>query len=185
MTTKRLKAKGYSTREQFTSAINEIATLQTQLRNEEARRDKLIQRVQERYRERIDTAADAIDNRLALAEAYASEHRDEVIPAGRQTGETELAHYGFREHPPTLATLNSRWTWETVLAAVKRAFGARFVRTSEVLAKDEIKVALTDEQLAGVGLRLRTKETFGVTPKLDDAATEKAHSTGSGQGGAA
>ncbi len=132
-----------------------------------------IQRVQDEYGPEIDQATLQIEQRLALCEAYATAHRDEVIPTGRQTGETELATFGFRQHPPALKTLNRKWTWEAVLDAVKRTFGAdRYVKTEEVLSKETLKASLTEEQLASVGLRLETRESFGVTPKVDGGVTE-------------
>lgn len=169
----RLKTKGFASAEQFLGAIDSIATLQTELRIHEARRDRLIQRVQERYRERIDATAAEIDHLLALAEAYADGHRAEVIPAGRQTGETALAVYGYRVHPPSLAPITKKTTWTSIVEAVKKAFPDRFVKTTEALRKDEIRAALLPEQLAMLGMRIIEKETFGVTPKLDDADTEK------------
>ena len=171
----RLKSTGFSTRAQFTGAIDEIAQLQTKLRLLTAKRDKALQRVQEEYGPDIDQATLHMEQRLTLCEAYATANRDDVIPAGRQTGETEMATFGFRQHPPALKTLNRKWTMDAVIEAVKRAFGAdRFVKTEEILVKEAIKAQLTEEQLASVGLRVEIRETFGVTPKVEDAVTEKA-----------
>lgn len=172
--TKRLTATGLTSREQFFTAVDEIATLQTKRRILEAKRDKRLQAIQDECAPEIEAATDAIEQRLALAEAYAMTHRDEVLAPGRQSGETELAAYGFRQHPPALKTLNRKWTWETVLEAVKRRWNDRFIRVTEELSKDGLKAELSEAELAEVGCRLESMETFGVTPKVDGGEVEQA-----------
>lgn len=170
----RIKTKALASREEFTVAIDEIAMCQTKLRAIEARRDARIQAVQDEFGPQIEPLQLTIDAKLALTEAYALAHRDEVIPPGRQSGETQLAAYGFRQHPAALKPLNRKWTWESILEALKRRYGARFVRVEEAPAKDEIKSALGDGELADVGLRLEVRESFGVTPKVDGGEPETA-----------
>jgi phage host-nuclease inhibitor protein Gam len=173
MKTKRLNPKGLASREEFTAVVDEIAVLQTTQRALEARRDALIQRVQERYRERIDTAAGAIEHRLAQAEAYAREHRAELL-GDRQTGETELATYGFRGHPPALVPLNKKFTWADIITKVKEAFGRKFIRVEESVDKDALRTSIDEAKLEPLGLKIRRTESFGVTPKVDGGETAKA-----------
>jgi phage host-nuclease inhibitor protein Gam len=111
---------------------------------------------------------------LSMADAYAQTHRDELFPGTEKTADTELASYGFRLHPPALKALNRKWSTAAILEAVKRAFGGRYVATEEKIQKDILKAELSEQQLATVGLRLEQAETFGVTPKVDEAVTEAA-----------
>lgn len=171
---KRITATGLGTRAEFEAAVNETAHLQTRLRLLEAKRDRKIQAIQEEYAKEIDPLSEEIDALVSRAQAYAETHRDELFRDGLKSAETELATYGFRVGNPTLKTLNKKWTWETVLAAVKRKFRGDYIRTTEELAKDELKSRLTDAELAEVGCRIEQRETFGITPKVDGAETEKA-----------
>jgi phage host-nuclease inhibitor protein Gam len=170
--TTRLKANSIATKAQFLGCVDQIATLQTRLRLLAAKRDKQIQRVQDEYQPEISGAEEQMQSLLAQVERYAEQHREELFPGKEKSADTELASYGFRIHPPALKTLNRKWTWDAVTEAVKRSFGGRFIKTEEKLVKDSLKAELSEEQLATVGLRLESPETFGVTPKVDAAKTE-------------
>jgi phage host-nuclease inhibitor protein Gam len=170
----RLKANNLTTKAQFLSCVDTIAVQQTRLRMLTAKRDKHIQRIQDEYQPEIAGTEEEMQTLLVQAERYAETHREELFPGKEKTAETELASYGFRLHPPALKPLNRKWTWDAVLAAVKRSFDGRFVKTEEKLVKDSLKAELSEGQLATVGLRLEQPETFGVTPKVDGAQTEAA-----------
>lgn len=165
MTTTRLKASSFATRAEFDSAMDTIATLQVRLRILEGKRDKDIQRARDAHAPEIDAASDQLKATLALAEKYAAEHRAEICPPGRKSNESALAVFGFRLGNPTLKTLSKRWTWESVLEAVRTKFKGRFVRTKEELDKDALKAQLDDEQLASVGCRIEQREDFYVEAK--------------------
>lgn len=169
----RLKSTTFATRSEFLAAIDQIARTQTALRTVTARRDKAIQSVQEQYQGAIEEHEAEQQRLLAAADAYAQTHRDELFTGAEKTAETELATYGFRLHPPALKPLNRKWSAASILDAVKRAFGTRYVATEEKIQKELLKADLSEEQLATVGLRLEQTETFGVTPKVDGAATEQ------------
>lgn len=149
-----------------------IATLQTRIRLIEAKRDKAIQRAQAEYQDVIEQSEEQMQSLLAQADAYAQTHRDELFPGVEKTADTELASYGFRLHPPALKPLNRKWSASAILDAVKRAFAGRYIAVEEKIQKDVLKAELNEQQLAAVGLRLEQTETFGVTPKVDDAITE-------------
>lgn len=155
----------------FTAAVNEVAELTVRLRALEARRDAALQAVRERHEPDIRAAADRRDALMALAEAFAQDRREELFPAAAKSGECELATFGLRLGNPTLKLLSRRWTWDTVLAAVRNAFGDGFLRVKTELDKDAVKAALGDkpEDLAAVGMRIEQSEAFWVEPK--DVAT--------------
>lgn len=161
----RLKASSFSHRSEFDAAVDQIATLQVKLRILEAKRDKDIQRARDAHGAAIDEVATQLKATLSLAERYAVDHRDEIVPPGRKSSESALAVFGFRLGNPTLKTLNKRWTWDGVLEAVRSRFNGRFIRTSEAVDKDALKAQLSDEQLAGVGCRIEQREDFFVEAK--------------------
>ncbi len=166
----RLKATTYTTRAQFDAACNEIAVLEVQLRQQTALRDQHLQQIRDQFGPMIDDLTEERDAKVALAEKYAETHRAELFPAARKSGETPLSNYGFRTGNPTLALLNRKWSWASVLEAVKAAFPKRYVRQTEAVDKDAIKAQLTAEQLATVGLRVTQSEAFYIEAKDQPAA---------------
>jgi len=163
--TTRIKATGYTHRHEFDVAVDKIATLQVALRILEGKRDKDIQRARDAHAEQIESTSAELKGLAVLAEKYADEHRGEICPPGRKSNESALAVFGFRLGNPTLKTLNKRWTWESVIEAVRSRFAGRFIRTKEELDKDALKAQLTDEQLASVGCRIEQREDFFIEAK--------------------
>lgn len=171
----RLKASSatFTHRAEFDAAIDSIATLQVRLRILEGKRDKALQHVRDDYGPAIDSVTDELKTLVVLAEKFAETHRDEVCPPGRKSNESALAVFGFRLGNPTLKPLNKRWTWASVLDAVRAKFKGRFVRTKEELDKEALKAQLDDAQLATVGCRIEQREDFFVEAK-DRAGAEAA-----------
>lgn len=171
----RLKATTFATRAGFEDAVNDVARLQTQLRKLEASRDAQIQKAQEHNRDQIDTLKAEIADLLRSCEKYASANRAELFTGERKTAETELAVYGITLGKPAVVPLSRRWTWEQVVKAIQqrgKAFADRYLRTKLEPVKDALKAQLDDAQLAEIGLRISQSESFGITPKLDDAEKE-------------
>jgi phage host-nuclease inhibitor protein Gam len=168
MSMARVKAEGFTTREEFEAAVDIIARKEIQRRKLEAERDRRIQDVQAQHNPAIDAVRGEIDTLATKAEAYATEHREELITAGKQGAETPLARYGFRWGNPTLALLSTRWKWEAVIESLKRNGLSAFVRTKEDADKDMLKTQLSEADLAANGMRIRQSETFWVEPKTDE-----------------
>ena len=168
----RLKASSFSTIAEFTDAVDRIAELQVKLRSAEARRDAEIQTVRDRHEPSVEKIGGELQSLLVLAEKFAETRRAELFPTVKKSADTALACFGFRIGNPTLKLLNRKWSWESVLEAVKRSFPGQFVRLSEAVDKDALKVQLTDEQRAEVGCRIDQVETFFVEAK--DQATKEA-----------
>ena len=163
--TSRLKATSFSTRAEFTSALDEIAGLQVELRTIEAERDNEIQAVRDMFARDLEKRTAKLKSLIVLADKYAETHRDELFPTKLKSAETPLANYGFRIGNPTLCLLNRKWSWEGVLNAVKAAFRGQYVRTTEAVDKDALKRDLSPEQLATIGCRIDQAETFYVEAK--------------------
>lgn len=163
----RVKAEGFDTREAFEAAVDRIAKLEVQRRKQESNRDIQIQQVQEHHNPAIDAIKEEIDGLMAKADAYAKEHRSELLPPGRQGAETPLANFGFRWGNKTLVLLSNRWSWESVIDSLRKAGLAGFIRTKEEVAKDAAKDELSERVLAEHGMRIKQSETFWVEPKTD------------------
>jgi phage host-nuclease inhibitor protein Gam len=166
----RIKAEGFATRAEFDAAVDLIARREVERRKLEAERDKRIQDVQARHNPEIDSIGEEIDALMAKADAYAKEHRDELLPPGKQGAETPLALFGFRWGNKALALLSSRWSWEKVIASLRASGLAGLVRTKEEVDKDLAKSELSESVLAQHGMRIKQSETFWVEPKTDTAA---------------
>lgn len=170
----RIKAKSFTTREQFDAAVDLIATLQVSLRSAEAERDAEIQAVRDDHAEVIDDLKARLEAQAVLAEKYAEEHRGELLPAGRKSAETALATFGWRTGNPTLVLASKKWSWEAVLTAVKELFPGRFVRTVEEVDKEAIKTQLGPDQLPLVGVKISQKEPFFIEAKEQPSAAKAA-----------
>jgi len=168
MATRRLKTSGFETRSEFEQALNDIASMSVDIRKIEADRDMEVQEVIEGYNDDIQAVQKLVKGQLALAEKYALAHRKELLPEDKKSGETSLARFGFRMGLPTLATLNRKWTWETVINALRSQSLEQFIVTKHTPDKDAMKAHLDKEKLAAVGCRIKQAESFWVEAKLDE-----------------
>lgn len=167
---KRIKSTGFETRNEFDAAMDDIAAMTVELRKLEAERDEKVQAVQEQFNDDIRDVKQKIRGLAAQGEKYALAHRADVLIDGKKSGETSLAVFGFRTGQPTLVTLNRKWTWTTVIEALRSQSLEQFIKTKETPDKDALKAHLADEQLASVGCRVRQTESFWVEPKLEESA---------------
>lgn len=162
---KRIKATSFTTRAEFEAACNQAAELDVQIRAAEAARDRAIQAVRDEHEPLIQSLKQRRDAIATLSDKYAETHRGELFPAAKKSAESGLAHYGFRRGNPTLKLLNKKWSWESVLIAVKAAFPGRFVRQVEEVDKEALKAQLDETQLASVGCKIGQAEAFYIEPK--------------------
>lgn len=169
MATRRLKTSGFETRAEFEQALNDVAAMSLDVRKMEADRDMEVQEIIEGYNDDILAVKKLVKGQLALAEKYALAHRKEVLGEDKKSGETSLARYGFRTGQPTLVTLNRKWTWETVMEALRSQSLEQFIKTKQTPDKDAMKAHLDEEKLAAVGCRIKQSEAFWVEPKLEES----------------
>lgn len=72
---------------------------------------------------------------------------------------------GFRTNPPKVIQLNKKFTVKTSLELLQKIFEDKYVRSKVEINKDSILTdysagSLSDDKLAGVGLRIDQDETF-------------------------
>jgi len=164
----RLKpAPDITTATEFAAVLDTIA--QDQLAREQALLDmeSEINIVRERYEPVTRTLGDRISSAVLRAEKFATVNRESLF-GKLKSASTALTLYGFRLGQPTLKLLNKKWSWETVIAALKANDLAQFVVTKETPDKDGMKAQLSDEQLACVGTRIDQVESFFVEPKREE-----------------
>ena len=160
------KTKSIETLNQFNTAVDEIALLQVCIIEIEVKRDKEIHAVKDKYKGDLEALETKRDLKLKLAEEFADENREEVIPKGMKSGETAQGVYGFRQSSK-LAALRGKWNEEKILEAIKSEHGARFVRIEETVDKEKLREELNDTELAAVGLRVSQSDKFFVDPKAE------------------
>lgn len=195
---KRLKAQPIADRAEFLALVAEIAALEAESRAHAALRDIEIAAITAKHEGDIAPLAEKIKGKLALVEAYAEEHRAELLPKDAKSAKTEAATYGWRVGNRTVK-LMSRVTEADAISALKQLGLGAYVRTEEAVAKnlilcdcedDKHLIAATLEQgepvmkdgavvtrtvpLQNVGLKITQAETFFIEPASADANTVKA-----------
>lgn len=159
----RIKAPVIATRAEFLAAVDELARIEVELRQQEAERDELIQAVRDRISPFIDLLLEERTRLILSAEKYAAACRDELLPGKTKSAETPLATYGFRTGLPTLKTLKG-WTWTKVLGALRAKRWRKLIRVKYEPNKDAIK-RLPAARLAEIGCQIEQAEAFFVEPK--------------------
>ena len=169
MATKKMRAETFGSVDEFRAAVNLIAKQVLAIRKEELARDKEVQKILDERNKTIEQMKTEAAGMLALCDAYAKDHRDEVFPKGTKTGETELCQYFLRLGAPSLKPLSGKWKESDILAAAKADPAWKsFVRVKESLDKDAVKdAAFDDAELAAHGLRIAQTERLTVEPKVE------------------
>jgi phage host-nuclease inhibitor protein Gam len=197
-TTKRLKAQPITDRAEFLALVAEIAALEAESRAHAALRDIEIAAITAKHEGDIAPLAEKIKGKLALVEAYAEEHRAELLPKDAKSAKTEAATYGWRVGNRTVKFM-SRVSEAQAISALKQLGLGAYVRTEEAVAKNLILCDCEDDvhliaaflengqpvvkagavvtrtvPLANVGLKITQAETFFIEPASADANTVKA-----------
>lgn len=188
--TKRIKAPSLPDEKSFVAVVDHAARTQTQIALIVAQRERAIQRVQATYAERLEPLETELKQAVSLAEKYADEHRDELLPKDRKSAETGLATFGFRLGNPTVRIIG-KVKEEVILAllATRKLFD--FIRTKQELDRDRILASYrksdgvlllaeaTDDKPesviapAALGLSIGQKETFYIEPKVESGEPAK------------
>lgn len=169
MATKKMRAEGFGSLDEFRECVDGIADHIIEQRKLELERDRKVQKILDEYGPKIKSHEDTATALLALADAYAKAHREDVFPKGTKTSETSLCTYYLRLGTPALKPLNSKWKEADIIAAAKTdPVWKKFVRVKETLDKDGLKDAgFADADLAFHGLRITQTERLTVEPKVN------------------
>lgn len=200
--TNRMKPSPLATRAEYLETVAELATLETTKRRILAERDAAIQRVTLDFAARLAPITERIKGKFALAEAYAEEHRAELLPPDAKSVKTTLATFGWRKGNRKVV-LMSRVSEEDAIAKLKALRLDGYVRLKEEVARDAILDACTDDKtlcrhvcdpvgnpvfrdgsiavmedvaLSAAGLKIAQTDDFYIDPNSDEAKT--LHATG-------
>lgn len=157
--------------DQLLTTIDDIARLEVSIRALEAKRDAAVQLVRTEHDKRIEEDKVRLKSLMKLAANYSGANRPSLFKMAKSAF-SALARFGFRSGNPTVKALNKKCTEEFILGKLK-ALG-KYIRTVEVIDKELIHAdykaeKLTDAQLADMGLRIDSGETFFVESKADDS----------------
>lgn len=185
----RIKAPTLGSHGEFLALVNELAQLEIEQRTLAAQRDARLAAIEAEFDAQLAPITEKIKGRVALAAAYAREHRTELLAKDAKSARTTLATYGWRTGNRTVALLG-HYTTETVIARLKQTGLGRFIRTREEIARDAILAMSRNGKtvtlhaaapgrrprhiaLARAGLRITQAETFYVEPHAATAETLK------------
>lgn len=98
-----------------------------------------------------------VEEREQALARFAEAHKDSLFkkPKSRELSFGEL---GFRSSTSTVL-LNRQWTWAKVLETLKQKRLGKFIRTKHEVDKEGVRV-LSDKRLEGVGLKVKSEDTF-------------------------
>lgn len=154
---------------QLNETVDEIARLEVQKRRLEADRDKAVQDVLAKHDLKIEEIAAQIKSLASMAGIYCKAMREAVF-GKLKSAASALTRFGLRDGTPKLCLLSRKDTWEQVAEKLKEKHPGKFIRTVEEVDKEAIKAAkFSAAELAELGLRMDSTETFFVDPKSDDA----------------
>ncbi|BCU76020.1 host-nuclease inhibitor Gam family protein [Luteolibacter sp. LG18] len=163
------KLPAIETTEDLHATVDKVAVLEAEKRGLEAARDIDLQKVRTKHDAQIEEKGTLIKALTNLCATYCKAKKASLF-GKLKSAASALARFGIREGTPALCLLNKNHTWETVLARLKDRGLTEYVRVVEEIDKEKLKGAkLTEAQLAELGLRVDTKESFFIESKSDDA----------------
>ncbi len=170
MASKRIKIQPIHSTAEAVEIIDEIARNEIEAQKLEIELKRKIQALQDKFGPEIEEARGVIDGLMARVAPYIEDHGGEMFKPGQKEGETALAKFGIRMGNPTVGKLKG-WTWEDVIAALKGdKEWAYLVRVKEDVAKEMVKVKMTEEAtLKRFGMKVTQSESAWVTPKVEAA----------------
>ncbi len=136
------------------------------------KRDKKLLELRDEFDPEINRLNKQMESNVIRAEKYATIHRETLFGKLKSTS-SSLTTYGFRLGNDTLALLNRKWSWDSVIAAIKSKGLEGFIITKEAPDKDAIKLQLDDAARAEIGTRIVKNESFFIEPKRDLADPQR------------
>lgn len=170
----RIKAKTttFTSRRDFENAVDKAAALQLKLETDIAEFNQRKSAEDKAFKSRVKLANAKLNELVTQCESYAAHHRDELL-GEKQTGETKLARFGYRQSPGIVKTLNSKWTLGKAVQALKDAGKMACVKVTESLDKQAVKRQLSEPEMAEFGLRIDAPEEFGIEAKRAEETPAK------------
>lgn len=153
---------GIQTAAQFNEIVDQIAKEQLDIEADTAQYNAEKAAADKSFKLAKKEREASINNKLALAETYATEHRDTLL-GDKQTSGTASAKFGFRKSS-ALKPLSSKWTMAKVIDTLKAAGKLGCVKVSETLDKPTVLKTIPEPELPEYGLRKEHREDFWIEP---------------------
>lgn len=144
--------------EQANETLREIAELQRILAVAEAALNGKIDGWKAAARDKAVPLQAKLAELEKAVQVYAEYNRQEIFTE-RKSVVLSFGSFGFRSS--TALKTMSKWTWEKVLTTLKSLGGKGAVRIKEEVNRETLS-AWEDDELAAVGVRRETKETFWI-----------------------
>jgi phage host-nuclease inhibitor protein Gam len=166
-------------RDEAEGCMHDLAAAVNNQRKLSARRDAEVLVINRKYEASLAQCASFIAARTDQLRAWAEANPDE-FPKGRKSIDFVTGILGFRRGTPKLALLSRAWTWEKVLAQLKKLCWSHFVRVKEEVDKDSILSAYSnpdnipaylDEDFKRFGVKVVQDESFFIEPNLTEPET--------------
>ena len=166
----------FSSIQDVENGLYEIAKRDAEVAKMEARMNQKINSIKEKFDEESRQLRSESDMLRSEVAAFCIKNKSEFIK--ERTKNFTIGSIGFRTNPPKVQLLNRKYNLKTAIELIKRVFDGSYVRTKEEIDKETIladysQKKLTDEQLAGVGLKVDQDESFFLDVKWEELQTEK------------
>jgi phage host-nuclease inhibitor protein Gam len=167
----------FSSMTDIENGLFEVAKREAQVAKMEAQMNARINTIKEKFDDETRALRAEADLLRSDIEAFCIKNKFEFEKV--RSKECSIGTVGFRTNPPKVMMLNRKYNIKTVLELLKRVFPGTYVRTKEDMNRDTIladysQKKITDEQLAGVGLKIDQEESFFIDVKWEKLESEKA-----------
>lgn len=161
--------------EEVEKLLLEYAKLESFLTETEADLNRKLQSVRDEYAKITANQAARYNQIKTDIQQYALSQKHEFDKS--RSREFPYAKLGFRYGKHKVSLLNRKYNWDIVIELVKKLFGSDYIRQKEELNKEQIlsnyaEQKLTDQQIAGCGIKIEQDETFFIDLKWDQLSKE-------------
>jgi len=158
------------------SQLLEYAKLESFLAESEADLNAELQSVRDKYAKITGTQSARYNQIKGDIQAYCLTQKSEF--EAQRSKDFPYAKLGFRYGKHKVSLLNRKYNWDIVIELVKKLFGGTYIRQKEELSKEAILSSyaegkLTDQQVAGLGVKIEQEESFFIDLKWDELKEAK------------
>lgn len=155
----KLKPQPITTKLQFTATLDEAAALQLDIETRTAALNERMAALELEEKAAIARLEEQLNAKLVLAEAFAIDHRDELLTGELKSAQTARAKWGFRLNPPSLKQLNKTWSVARSLQAIVEGYHALKKKYNDLKEKDPADARLADLLTESEKMRAMVKVT--------------------------
>jgi phage host-nuclease inhibitor protein Gam len=158
-------------KEEAQALMGDYARASAEKRRLEALKDQEMNKVREKYQQRLDEQDALMTAAFDQIHAWAMANREDEFKA-KKSQDWAFGTVGYLMHPPKVA-LRKGFTWASVVEMLKSRDAARYLRRIDAyeIAKEAVLSDRDDPEAASLisacGMELRQDEQFFIKPKED------------------